>query len=525
MQPVNKALLQCLERAGQPVPATAAFLQDSLAIVVIEGLLDQIKMMKRQRITALEHIERTGKRKAPAYKEPVVEPKWARALVRRPQEFMQAPVPTVVQPPPPHEPDILAVVENPLAELLLEPCDEIMANAPAMQQGQRVEVLYAPVMGSQAGPSSQGEARLAPEIPALKAQPVAVKSHGLSASLHAPNVLGPTKHRQGQKPPLDLSKLDVMDFPDNVPAQAGPAQLLFMHTVLIPAPPPQFLVVVLTTDPRTPDQYDGLVATQQKTAAMSKGKGKAVATILSEDKQESEEGKLAAQRFQCMQWNKKLAMMKANVAKAEAAQQHWAINDFSDHIPNGLGVKVWGPLDVEQLNSCFRGALGDCMYYSPYSNTVHVGADANWAAAFKFNSHQQAKVPATIVYKYAPHGLLHTPYELEWLYKYYANEHVPHHDRIVMYMLISELLQFVQRLNDNLHDRTMQVILSDPVYWDLKNPIRGPEDMDLVERRHIPMRFLRIKEDGTLVLHVMHAPDPSHPFDLEQVAQYMLIFG
>ncbi|KAG6895542.1 hypothetical protein C0995_012530 [Termitomyces sp. Mi166 len=218
MQPVNKALLQCLEQAGQPVPATAAFLQDSLAVIVIEGLLNQIEMMKRQCIMVLEHIECAGKCKAPAYKEPVVEPKWARALVRRPQEFMQAPAPTVVQPPPPHvqplsssltsipvhpdlvmpcpiqEPDIPAVVENPLAKLLLEPHDKIMADTPAMQQGRRVEALYVPVMGSQAGLSSQGEARLAPEIPELKAQPVAVESHGLSASLHAPDVSGPTKH-------------------------------------------------------------------------------------------------------------------------------------------------------------------------------------------------------------------------------------------------------------------------------------------------------------------------------------------
>ncbi|KAG6885813.1 hypothetical protein C0995_009035 [Termitomyces sp. Mi166 len=350
-QPVNKALLQHLERAEQPVLATAAFLQDSLAVVVIEGLLDQIKMIKRQRVMALEHIEHAGKCKSPVYEEPVVEPKQARALVRQPQEFVWAPAPTVVQPPPPHvqplsssstsmpvhsdpvmprpiqEPDILAVVENSLAKLSLEPCDEIMANALAMQQGQRVEALYVPVMGSQAGLSSQREARLAPEISELKAQPVAVESHGLSAFLHALDVQGPTKHR--------------------------PAQILFMHTISIPAPPPQFAVVILTTDPRTPEQYDGLVVTQQKTAAVSKGKGKAVAMIKnksdygqfsSEDEQELEEGESAAQRFQHVQQNKKLTTKKVNVAKAEAAQQHQAINDFSGHIPDGLGVKVWGPL-------------------------------------------------------------------------------------------------------------------------------------------------------------------------------------
>ncbi|KAG6871100.1 hypothetical protein C0995_008267 [Termitomyces sp. Mi166 len=141
-----------------------------------------------------------------------------------------------------------------------------------------------------------------------------------------------------------------------------------MHAISIPGPPPQFAVVVLTTDPRTLEQYNGLVATQQKTAAMSKGKGKVVATIedesdygqfSSEDEQESEEGESAAQHF----------------------------------------------------------------------------------------------------------------YELKQLYKYYANDHVPQHDRVVTYMLISELLLFAQQLNNSLHNCTMQVLLSDPLYWDLKNPI------------------------------------------------------
>ncbi|KAG6871807.1 hypothetical protein C0995_016338 [Termitomyces sp. Mi166 len=291
-----------------------------------------------------------------------------------------------------------------------------------------------------------------------------------------------------------------------------------MHTVLILAPPPQFTVVILTTDPRTPEQYNGLVVTQQKTAAVSKGKAKVVATVnnesdygqsSSEEEQELEERESAAQRFQHVQRNKKLTLKKANAAKARDAQQHRAINDFSRHIPNRLGVKVWGPNDVEWLNF----------------NTVHVGADANQAAAFKHNSHQRAKVPATIVYKYALHGLLCTPYELEWLYKYYANEHVLHHNHIVMYMLISELLLFMQQLNNSLQDHTMQVLLSDPLYRDLKNPIRGPKDMDLVEQQHIPTHFLRIKEDETSALRVMHAPDPAHPFNLEQVAQYVLIFG
>ncbi|KAG6870422.1 hypothetical protein C0995_013160, partial [Termitomyces sp. Mi166 len=150
-----------------------------------------------------------------------------------------------------------------------------------------------------------------------------------------------------------------------------------------------------TTDPRTPEQYDGLIATQQKAEAASKGKGKIVPTLsdesdygesLSKHKQELEEGESAAQRFQCVQYNKKLTAKKANKAKAEAALQHRAINDFSGRIPDGLGVKVWGPLDVERLNLCFTGALSGCVYYSVHNNAIFVGANANQAAAFEYSS-------------------------------------------------------------------------------------------------------------------------------------------
>ncbi|KAG6896121.1 hypothetical protein C0995_011743 [Termitomyces sp. Mi166 len=188
---------------------------------------------------------------------------------------------------------------------------------------------------------------------------------------------------------------------------------------------------------RTLEQYDGLVATQQKAAAASKGKGKIVPTLsdksdygesLSEHERESEKGESAAQHFQRVQYNKKLTAKKAYKAKAEAALQHRAINDFSGHIPNGLGVKVWGPLDVERLNLCFTGALSNCMYYSVHNNAIFVGANANWAAAFEYSSQQRAKMPVSLVYKFAPHGFLRTPYELERLYKHYANKHAPHHD-------------------------------------------------------------------------------------------------
>ncbi|KAG6870122.1 hypothetical protein C0995_015065 [Termitomyces sp. Mi166 len=97
MHPVDEALLQRLEWAGQPVPVMAAFLQDDLAIMVVEGLLDQIKLMRRQRVSALEQIEHVGKCKAPAFEEPMVEPKQARAPLQRPQELAWAPAHTIAQ--------------------------------------------------------------------------------------------------------------------------------------------------------------------------------------------------------------------------------------------------------------------------------------------------------------------------------------------------------------------------------------------------------------------------------------------
>ncbi|KAG6870434.1 hypothetical protein C0992_013379, partial [Termitomyces sp. T32_za158] len=71
----------------------------------------------------------------------------------------------------------------------------------------------------------------------------------------------------------------------------------------------------------------------------------------------------------------------------------------------------------------------------------------------------------------------------------------------------------------------MTILLNDPVYRDLPHVVQGPEDMAVVERRHIPSRFVRTKDDGTSALRIMRTPDPKRPFDLEQIAQYALIYG
>ncbi|KAG6858879.1 hypothetical protein C0995_013239 [Termitomyces sp. Mi166 len=144
VHPVDEALLQHLEWAGQPVPATAAFLQDDLAMMVVEGLLDQIELMRKQCMTVLEQIECIGKCKAPMFKEPMVEPKRARALSQRPQELAWVPAHTIARlllrplklvsrastsrsicmdPMPAHRVQELDIPAEPLAELSLEASD------------------------------------------------------------------------------------------------------------------------------------------------------------------------------------------------------------------------------------------------------------------------------------------------------------------------------------------------------------------------------------------------------------------
>ncbi|KAG6886641.1 hypothetical protein C0992_002974 [Termitomyces sp. T32_za158] len=118
-----------------------------------------------------------------------------------------------------------------------------------------------------------------------------------------------------------------------------------------------------------------------------------------------------------------------------------------------------------------------------------------------------------------------TPYELEQLFKYCANPHIPHRNRIVAFMLLVELQLFAQHLDTVLQDRTMRILLDNPIYRDIPNPIMRPEDMAFIKRLHIPARFLHTKDDGTMALHVMCAPDPKKLFDLEQLAQYALIYS
>ncbi|KAG6885096.1 hypothetical protein C0995_009596 [Termitomyces sp. Mi166 len=118
--------------------------------------------MRRQHVTALEQIECIGKRKAPAFEELMVEPKWARALSQRPQELIPMKLASVastlrsvhMDPMLVHRVQELDIPAEPLAELLLKASDQIMSDTPAVQQEQRSEAPQAPVASS-----SKAEAR------------------------------------------------------------------------------------------------------------------------------------------------------------------------------------------------------------------------------------------------------------------------------------------------------------------------------------------------------------------------------
>ncbi|KAG6900085.1 hypothetical protein C0993_003140 [Termitomyces sp. T159_Od127] len=168
---------------------------------------------------------------------------------------------------------------------------------------------------------------------------------GPPATSQASDALGPSKTYWGQKPPLDASQLEIVDFPANILEWAEAAQMLFMKAIVLLALPEQVIVVALTTDPCTPAQYNRIVAT----TAAKKGKhceappvnnNSNYGELQSKEEEEEEEGKTPAQHFQHVQQNKKIAKKKANKTKAVATLAHQAQNNFSGHISHGLGVTI-----------------------------------------------------------------------------------------------------------------------------------------------------------------------------------------
>ncbi|KAG6892539.1 hypothetical protein C0992_000185 [Termitomyces sp. T32_za158] len=231
--------------------------------MVMEGLLNQIELMRRQRISALEQINHAAKRKLSSpegvsdeIKRAQLQPAWPVESVRPLGAASSWSIPamapaslslpaqptatstgqTAVVATVAHKPKVPDVL---VEESLLDQRDEEMDKVPLTREDLEFMDHFesmAPAAGQKMGPVSRGLAR----------------------SAHAPNVLGLLKNHRGCKPPIQIDNLELIDFPANIPARAEFAQLLFMKEVIFPAPPAQLTVVKLTTDPRTPAQYDGL---------------------------------------------------------------------------------------------------------------------------------------------------------------------------------------------------------------------------------------------------------------------------
>ncbi|KAG6876956.1 hypothetical protein C0993_011627 [Termitomyces sp. T159_Od127] len=324
------------------------------------------------------------------------------------------------------------------------------------------------------------------------ASPVARRD--LASSQYALDTPELTQQHCSCKPLLDITTRKVMDIPASISDHTELVQMLFMLLISIPGPA-QYPVVVSAKDPCTPAQYNGLVATQQKEAAASKDKGKAMPLDdesdyweeESEQEHDSEEGKTPHKKLQRVVQNKCIAKKKANIAAAHADQVKKAVNNFLRQIPDGLGVKTWSPLDVEWMNLCFKEALGNCTYYLAVLNVLLVGVDANHTTRFEFPLGKHAVLPGSIVYKHAPCGLLCTLYELEKLFNYYKNKHVPHHDHIAMFMLLGELQLFTEKTNKIktnkwLLDQTIKLMLTDPQYQNMVNPKQTLDNVALMSQ-------------------------------------------
>ncbi|KAG6899703.1 hypothetical protein C0993_007714 [Termitomyces sp. T159_Od127] len=93
----TEVLLQRLEAVGQPVLPTVLFLQDNLAVMMMEGLLNQIKLMWKQHVLALEQIDCTAKCKLSSSKEAIGELKQARQQLLWLAKGVRAGMPTTSQ--------------------------------------------------------------------------------------------------------------------------------------------------------------------------------------------------------------------------------------------------------------------------------------------------------------------------------------------------------------------------------------------------------------------------------------------
>ncbi|KAG6876765.1 hypothetical protein C0992_011868 [Termitomyces sp. T32_za158] len=196
--------------------------------MVMEGLLNQIELMRRQRISVLEQIDHAAKRKlsspegvsgktkrAQPQLARLVEP--ARPLGATSSRSIPAMAPASLSLPArptatstvqlalvatvAHEPK---VPDAPMEESLLDQWNEEMDEVPLTREDLKFMDHFesmAPSAGQKVGPASRG----------------------LAGSSHAPNVPGTSKNHRGRKLPILIDNLELVNFPVDIPVQAEPA--------------------------------------------------------------------------------------------------------------------------------------------------------------------------------------------------------------------------------------------------------------------------------------------------------------
>ncbi|KAG6875203.1 hypothetical protein C0992_004780 [Termitomyces sp. T32_za158] len=319
----SEAMWRWLITAGQHVPPESAFLADSVAQVVISGLLDEIVMLQQHNKNMIKAF--------------------TNALKRCPS--------------PPHE--------------IVEAKHLKVADTRGVQSSEervRREASREPPWQRKAGEVTPTPSELYDELVDVDAS-----LQGLASSAHAP---APKKGAAGVSEEIELMSVE---FAKDVLRGADRSDLKFGPVVQFEAPLKEYKPAVLKQDMRSEDDVEGrlpmfaLLGLEDASDMSNYGEQP-------EDTPSKDETP-ANHRLQ-LAHNKEMAARSkheaARIAKADKDREEQA----TGHIPDGLGVFVNGMV-IEWSNWFFGGVLDCHFYYSCFTNTIFMSDEAIAVKAFK----------------------------------------------------------------------------------------------------------------------------------------------
>ncbi|KAG6847450.1 hypothetical protein H0H93_008040 [Arthromyces matolae] len=483
-------LLQRLENTGHAIPGDVSFLQNDFAIEFVGELVDDIELLRKQRQSTLTTLSRVEKRKALPADEFTVEPKKLRHLDgNRTRE--RALTPALSEPSSSRMSDVAAPIVNFPTPKVDAPSPPTFTFGTATTVTPMV-ITNHPTPALPAPPSFttqeavQEVSMQAPEaITSRPPQVLAVESLptsqevGLDASMHAPS-----SRRKKMRRAVDESTLIDVTFPPILPHQSGPTVLRFSPAMDVPAPPPTYPTKIVPTDPRTPAEYNGIPTSPHTT-----------------DGEESDGPPT--------QHSQQMAINRAE--------------EVTGRISDTIGVFVIPGGTVERLNSFFCGGLGCHFYYSPISNVVFFGYDAQAARDYEETHNQRYPQPELETYKKAMRGFPRNPLELRRLYAHVQNTRARRVDRYIAYRLLGAFYQIASSIDPIHHDRAMALIVDNTRYPSLANPVSPADERTWSVPELTPEHLVARRNNGALGFPTIPHPDSSRPFDLDASARYMLM--